>query len=413
MKRFWVVAQHEFVTQIRRRSFLFMIFVFPLLIAGLSIFTGFLTTKQEEQTGTLGHIGIVDLSGVLAEEKERPQEYISFPNQYEAAEALENEEIGAYFVLSADYWSSGAVQAFSGKPIPNGIRSQFLLYLEENLLAHRSPAEVARLRNPAEISLATLDGRILVDEQTGMVMILTPVVFAVLFTMSISITSTYMMENVVEEKETRMVEMITTSITPLELLWGKILGLGALGLFQITTWVVVGGVVFVVREDLAKMLREIDYPAWLLAVAILYLILGYVLFGSLMSGIGASSSSMQEAQPLAGLFSIVAVLPLFFLSQFLENSNGALPVFLSFLPFTAPTAMMLRLVLGHVAWWQVGLSLGFLAASVALVIWLAAWIFSIGLLMTGQRLTPKALLTAIRQNNQKPDMNMAFESRRS
>jgi ABC-2 type transport system permease protein len=132
-----------------------------------------------------------------------------------------------------------------------------------------------------------------------------------------------------------------------------------------------------------------------------------------MSGIGASSSSMQEAQPLAGLFSIVAVLPLFFLTQFLENSNGALPIFLSFLPFTAPTAMMLRLVLGQVAFWQVAASLGLLAASVGFVIWLAAWIFRIGLLMTGQRLTPKALLAAIHQTNQQPELNVTFESGRS
>jgi ABC-2 type transport system permease protein len=333
----------------------------------------------------------------LAAEKERPPEYAAFPDQETAAAALENEEIGAYFVVPADYMASGMVQAFAPQPIPSGIEGQFLGYLKVNLLAHRSPAEVERLLTPAEISMATLDGRIDVDQKSGMVMIITPIVFAVLFVMAISMTSSLMMENVVEEKETRMVEMITTSITPLELLWGKIIGLAALGLFQIGVWILVGGAVLVLREDAAQALAGIHYPVWLLIAAVIYLFLGFILFGSLMSGIGASSSSMQEAQPIGGLFSMIAVLPLFFLQQFLVNSNGPLPTFLSFLPLTAPTAMVLRLAVGQVPWWQVAASLGLLAASVGLVIWLAAWVFRVGLLMTGQRLTPRGLMMAMRR----------------
>lgn len=413
MKRYWVVAHHEFMTQVRRRSFLFMVFVFPLLIAGLSILTGVMSARQEEQTGSLGRIGIVDMSGVLAAEKERPEEYVTFPSENAAATALTEEEIGAYFVVPADYLTSGVVQAYAPESIPNGINNQFRTYLVANLLAHRSAVEAERLKNPAEITMATLDGRINVDERTGMVMIFTPVVFTVLFVMSITMTSSLMMQNVVEEKETRMVEMITTSITPLELLWGKIIGLAILGLFQVGVWVLVSGIVLVVRQDFAEMLKNINYPFWLIIVAVPYLILGFVLYGSLMAGIGAASTSMQEAQPLAGVFSIVGVMPLFFLSQFLVDSNGVLPAFLSLFPFTAPTAMILRLVLGQVPWWQVAASLGLLAGSVILVIWLAAWVFQIGLLMTGQRLTPRAILNAIRQKNGKSDAVLAFESRRS
>ena len=398
MKRYRIVAQHEFVTQLRRRTFLFMVFVFPLLIAGLSVFTGYLSARQEEQTGTLGQIGIVDRSGVLAAGREQPAEYVAFTDEADAAAALASGEIGAYFALPADYLSSGAVEAFARVPIPAGIENQFTEYVRANLLAHRSPVEAERLRHPAEISMATLDGRIRVDQRTGIVMIMTPLIFAVLFIMSISMTSSFMMENVVEEKETRMVEMITTSITPLELLGGKILGLGALGLLQIVTWVLAGGAIIAIRQDVAQMLSGVHYPAWLLALAILYLFLGYILYGGLLSAIGASSTSMQEAQPIAGLFSLIAVAPLFVLAQFLENPNGIWPTFLSLLPFTAPTAMMIRLVLGQVPWWQLAVSLGLLVATVVVVVWLAAWVFRIGLLMTGQRLSPQGLFHAIRQN---------------
>lgn len=397
MKRYWIVAQHEFVTQLRRRTFLFMVFVFPLFIAGLSIFTGYLSGRQQEQTGALGQIGVVDAAGVLAAGHERPEEYVVFSGEDEAAAALADDRIGAYFVVPAGYMASGVVEAYAREPIPSGIENQFRNYLLANLLAQRPALEAERLRQPAEVTMQTLDGRIQVDEQTGFVMILTPLVFAVLFVLSISMTSSFMMENVVEEKETRMVEMITTSITPLELLWGKIIGLSALGLMQMAVWALVGGLVILLREDVAQMLSGVHYPVWLLALAILYLLLGYILYGSLLSGIGASSSSMQEAQALAGLFSIVAVVPLFFLGPFLENPNGSLPTTLSLLPFTASTAMMIRLVLGQVPWWQIAVSLGLLAATVGAIVWLAAWVFRVGLLMTGKRLTPRLLIQAMRQ----------------
>jgi ABC-2 type transport system permease protein len=404
MKRYWIVAQHEFVTQLKRKSFLFMAFVFPIFIAGLSLFTGYLSARQEEQTGSLGQIGIVDQSGVLAGEQDKPAEYITFADEESAASALRDGRIGAYFVLPPDYPSTGVVNAYSHDVIPTGIENQLQAYIETNLLTQWPPATAARLRQPAEISMVTLDGRIHIDERTGIVMILTPIVFAILFIMSISMTSSYMMQNIVEEKETRMVEMITTSITPLELLWGKLIGLSALGVLQILSWSLVGGVALLIRQDIAVTLANINYPLWLLALAILYLLLGYLLYGSLLSGIGASSSSMQEAQPIAGLFSLVAVIPLFVLMQFLENPNGGWPVFLSLLPFTSSAAMMIRLVLGQVPLWQVYLSLGILAASVVLIVWLAAWVFRVGLLLTGQRLTPRTLFRAMRQGRDYPQM---------
>jgi ABC-2 type transport system permease protein len=397
MNRTWIVAQHEFITQLKRKSVLFMVFVFPLFIAGLSLFTGYLSAQQQEETGMLGQIGIVDQPGVLVHEQDKPAEYISFADEESAGIALQDGRIGAYFVLPPDYLSTGMVNAYSHEAIPAGIENQLRAYIETNILMQWSPEMAARLQQPAKIVMETLDGRLHLDGRTGMIMIFTPIIFAILFTMSISMTSSYMMQTIVEEKETRMVEMMTTAISPLQLLWGKLIGLSALGLLQILSWAVTGGIALFIRKDIAATLASIDYPLWLLGLAVLYLLLGYVLYGSLLSGIGASSSSMQEAQPIAGLFSLVAVMPLFVLTQFLENPNGSWPVFLSLLPFTSSAAMMIRLVLGQVPLWQLLLSLGLLAATVGLIVWLAAWVFRIGLLLTGQRLTPRTLFRAIHQ----------------
>ncbi|MEW5987506.1 MAG: ABC transporter permease [Chloroflexota bacterium] len=391
MKRYIVVARHELVTHSRRKSFLFMLIVFPLLMAGLSWLSGYVAVRQEEETGTLGQVGYVDLAGVLKPGLARPPEFQPYPDVASAATALTGGQIGAYFVLAADYLTSGRVDAYSHKAIPGGIENQFEEFIRANLLAGRTPEVAARLQEPANVTLATLDGRRTVNEESAMALILTPLLFALLLSLSIGMTSGYMMQNVVEEKETRMVEMMMTSIQPVELLWGKIIGLGALGLLQIGCWLAAALIIVSWRPDVRQMLEAISLPADLLALAVLYTLLGYVLYGSLLAGIGASSSSLQEAQSIAGIVTFVAIVPLLVLPTFLENPNGEWPTFLSLLPLTASTAMVIRLALGQVPAWQVALSVGLLGGSVAAVVWLAAWAFRVGLLLTGQRLPARAI----------------------
>ena len=303
MKRYWIVARHELQSQLKRKSFIFFAFIFPLLMIGVNVGIGYLTAIDAEETGTLGAIGYVDKVGILEQAVERPDEYQPYPDQESAQTALENGTIGAYFVLPADYMNSGAVDAYTYQSIPAGIESQLGDFIQANLLADRSPAEAERLLHPAEVTMVTLDGRREFTDETALAMIFTPIIFAMVFGMSITMTSSYMMQNVAQEKETRMVELMMTSISPLDMLWGKILGLGALGVLQMAVWAVAGGAIFILSQDAGDMLASINLPGWLLGVGAVYLLLGYLLYGSMLGGIGASSKSAQEATSISGLFS--------------------------------------------------------------------------------------------------------------
>jgi ABC-2 type transport system permease protein len=163
------------------------------------------------------------------------------------------------------------------------------------------------------------------------------------------------------------------------------------------------------------MLASINLPAWLLGVGAVYLLLGYLLYGSMLGGIGASSQSAQEASSIAGIFSLLAMSPMFAFANLLKDSNSALQVALSLIPFTSPTAMMMRISMGEVPVWQIILSLLLLAAGTALVIWLAAWTFRVGLLMTGKRLKIKTLFHVIRRGSNQtavlPNQNLAENGR--
>ncbi len=400
MRRMWIVARHEFLTQVRQRGFLMMVFLFPLLIGGLGVLSGSIGARQASQSDTLGAIGVVDLSGVLAAEHAKPEDYITFASPQEAAEALEAGQIGGYFVVAADYMTSGVVNGYAYGTMGLGVQEAFETYLKDNLLAGVDEQRATLARDPAQIALATMDERLNLPEETGIYMLMVPIFFAVILVLSITMTSSTMMQTVVAEKETRMVEVLATTIGPLPLLAGKILALFGLGLLQILVWSVMLVVVLRFRPDVSELMQGVQFPGWLLAVAGLYLFLGYLLYGTLLAGIGASSRSMQEAQPLAGLFSFAGVTPLFFMVQFLGNPNGILPTILSMVPFTAPTAMLVRLVLGTVPLWQVVLSLLLMTLTTGVMLWLAAWIFRVGLLMTGNRLRWGTLMRAIRQDKQ-------------
>ena len=385
-KRYFIVARHEFVTQLRRKSFLFMAFVFPLLMVGINLFSTSWLSRQEEETGTLGQVGVVDLAGVLVHEVEKPSEYVSFLDEETAVSALLADEIGAYFVLPADYVTMGTVEAYSKTAVPNGIERQLSDYIEANLLADTDPQRAARLRDPAIMTMSTLDGRREFNEETGMAMVMAPILFAMIFGLSINMTSSFMMQNVVEEKETRMVEMMITSITPTEMLTGKLMGMAAIGGLQMLSWAVTAGVVAIVRADLLDMVAALQFPKLFVLTAVFYLMLGYILYGGLLSGIGASSDSIQEAQSLGGLFTLVALSPIFFIITFLKDANGLWPTMLSMFPFTASTSMVMRLSLTTVPAWQVVVSMLSLAGSTIFIVWLSAWVFRVGMLTTGKSL---------------------------
>jgi ABC-2 type transport system permease protein len=145
-------------------------------------------------------------------------------------------------------------------------------------------------------------------------------------------------------------------------------------------------------------LEDISIPTSLVVAGPVYLVLGYLLFGALLAGIGASVTSMQEGQQIASIASLIAVIPMMLSVTFFENANGPLPTAMSLIPFTATIAMVMRLPFADVPVWQIGLSILLLTLTTLLTVWIAARIFRIGLLMYGKRLDSRSLWIALHQS---------------
>jgi ABC-2 type transport system permease protein len=370
-----------------------------LLIIGIQFAVGFFIEQQSETTGTLGTIGYVDLTTdqILNLAVDKPNEFRAYPDQETAQQALVAGEIGAYFIVPANYKEQGTIHAYGIQDIPRGIEGQMTAFLTNNLLADWPPERVTRLRDPFNMSFSTLDEEKELNEASFIAVILVPLIFAMLFAMSIFTTSGFLLQGVVEEKENRLVEILMTSITPLQMLWGKILGLGALGLMQIAVWTAAGGLALSQGANLFSGLEDVTIPATLLTWGPLYLLLGYLLYGALLAGIGAAVTSMQEGQQIASIISLIAVAPLVLSFTFIENANGLLPIAMSLIPFTAPIAMVMRVPFADVPFWPLGLSILLVALTTLLVVWIAAQVFRIGLLMYGKRLGLRQLWAALRQ----------------
>lgn len=398
MRKIWLIARREYWYNFRRRSFLFTAFGVPLFTFFMMFVVFAISNTTLTGTGQLGNIGYVDQGGVLADAVEKPEEYQAFPDLESAHAALLDGSIGAYFVLPADFLKTGVVEAYTLESVPDGIENQFTDFVQANL-AHLAPPELPleRLRNPLDLTVIELGtGAELSGTDAFLGRFMSPLIFSLIFLMAVNTTSQFLMSGVVEEKESRMMEVLITSCTPLEMLWGKVLGLGALGLTQVVLWGI-GGALLIQSQPESAFLQSLYLDPGYLAIGLVYLVLGYFLVASIMAGIGAVVTAEQEGRQFASVITLAAVLPYLLIMLFMQNPNDAVPVALSLFPLTAPIAMLLRIPMGPVPGWQVILSMVLLAAACLLTVWVAAQVFRIGLLMYGKRLSLREIVAAIRQ----------------
>jgi ABC-2 type transport system permease protein len=194
------------------------------------------------------------------------------------------------------------------------------------------------------------------------------------------------MQGVIEEKETRVIEILVASLRPSQLLIGKILAYGTLGLLQFVVWL--GGMLFVLSQadffSSIAILGQFSLPPATVPLMLVYFVLAYLFFASAYGILGALSTSMREGPQFAVIFTLPAVAPLWFTSLFIATPDAPLVVGLSLFPLTAPLGMLQRVLVSDVPAWQIALSLVLLALTIVGVMWLAGRVFRVQTLLAGQ-----------------------------
>jgi ABC-2 type transport system permease protein len=360
-------------------------------------------------------LGVVDQSGLYGQIPDRfADALVGYPDEAAARRALLASEIGAYVVIPAGY-AQGTAEITGYVRSEGGLQNAIALergdlpdFLIEGLLAGQAAPEViARVTdlgdwadNPRPISP---DGSLAAEQsqsEFGMQFALNigiSLVFSILMFISIFTSAQYLLRSVSEEKENRVMEIVLSSVSPVDLLFGKVIGLGALGLTQVGVWILSGVLLTGGLSALAALAVAAISPL-VVFMGLVYFLLGFVLFGTLMAVAGSMGTNMRESQQIAGIFSFAAVIPWMLNSLVIFDPNNTLLRVLSWIPLTAPVMMLLRLPSGQVPVIDIVASVVLLVATIPLVLWAGAKIFRTSLLMYGKRLSFREVFATLRSS---------------
>jgi ABC-2 type transport system permease protein len=195
-----------------------------------------------------------------------------------------------------------------------------------------------------------------------------------------------LLQSVVEEKEDRVIEIIATTVSPTQLMAGKIIGLTSVGLTQVSIWIGLAALAVLAFIRRLPFLASLQLPWAVLALGLLYFLLGYLLIAACYAAAGAIVTTSQEAQTLVTPISMLGIAPLMLVNVILTQPNGTLALIFSLIPFSAPMTMLLRLPVADVPSWQVAASLLTLALAAFGAVLLAARALRISMTHSGRRL---------------------------
>jgi ABC-2 type transport system permease protein len=401
MSKTWIILKHEFRSVVTKPSFWFGIIGAPILFSaiavGIALVSGAATvaTIAQQLSRQNAPQGYVDRANII---KTSSDGFEAYRSEEDARQALESGAIEAYYVVAPDYLATGDVRVVSRQLDDSLLGSRqktaaFEQMLGRNLLGDDDlQARVNQQVNFEErVSVAPA------NERRGLSLGgFSPLVYgiAILFFIVLMTSSAYLMQAVTTEKENRVIEVLMSSVTPTELLAGKILGLSLVGLIQMALWF--GSSLFLLTS--LPMLRNVVGPISPLAVllTVVFFILGYFVYASLLAGLGALMPGSREAAQYTFLVLIPLFIPLYLNTAIAVEPNGALATALSLIPFTSPIVMPMRLFAANVPLLEVVISLMLLAGLVYLAITGAARVFRAHSLLSGAKPTLKQVVAAFR-----------------
>ncbi|MDR3578002.1 MAG: ABC transporter permease [Anaerolineaceae bacterium] len=396
MAKFWRVFGYEYLRHVRRKRFIFALLSVPLFViffVTVAVLMVFLEYNPRP-------VGYVDLSNFLQAKPLLPSgadniapavELRRYNDEYTAKSALEAKQIQAYFVIQADYLQTGRVRLVAADGSPSdSIKSEFSDFLKTNLLASQPTAVANRIEKGSVLTIISADGSRRMNSDQWLDIAI-PVLAGILFIVAINTSGGYLLQAVVEEKENRTMEILVTSVSPDQLMAGKIAGNLSVGLTQLLAWILMALLAILLAGNFIPSVQNPQINRQFFWSVPLTLIPAFILVAAFMAALGATVTEASEAQPIVGLFTLPIMLPYWFLNQIMLNPGGPLATGMSFFPLTAPVTLPLRSALMEVPVLQVAVSISLLVILAAGAVWLAGRAFRLGMLRYGKRLSWKEL----------------------
>ena len=407
MNKTWLVLKHEIINTLSRPSFLFAIFGIPIIGAVVFTVAGQLSKGSSTQNilsqlisspPTVHTEGYIDQSGIIKEipASVQPGLLEAFPDEPSAMQALDKGEISAYYIIPPDYIQTGRITYIRPDFNPLGSSSQSGLLdwvLNVNLLGGNT--QMATLVNgPSNLQKVSLSPEPQRD-QNNMLTFFLPYAVTILFYIILLSAASLLLSSVAKEKENRVMEILMVSITPRQLLTGKIVGLGLVGLLQVIAWVGTGRILLARSGTTFNLPVAFQLPPSFLVWGLIFFLLGYAVYASLMAGLGALVPNLREASQATIVVIFPLIIPMFLINVLIEEPHSLVSTIMSIFPLTAPVAMMTRLSAGGVPLWQTFLAAALLALTAILVVRSVARMFRAQTILSGQSFSRKLFFNAL------------------
>ena len=413
MKNIILIAKREFFTQVKKKSFIILTLLMPLLI----IVFGGVVSLMFQANETQMQISVIDKSGLFKDRLKSDQNirYVFSSEETEKSliKALETtEEMNGVMIIPKKeiHELENSIEILTNKNLSNEARKNIAGNISEIIKAEKinalgiSTAQIEDLNKGVNLHVVNIlekekkQDSFLVGVKSGLSMFLMYCVFTFIMMYGIRV-----MRSVLEEKNNRVVEILISSVKPFELMMGKILGVTGVALVQFGVWVVmifasvmtlgssnVGMVSGVAEVQMVlSALSQINYGL-ILFVFVIYFLLGYLFYSAMYAAIGSAVDNETETQQ----FTLFAILPMmlgFYGSiTIMNNPDGPMSFWLSMIPFTSPIAMLARIPF-DVPVWELVLSIGILLVSTLAMVFIASKIYRVGILMYGNKVTLKEL----------------------
>jgi ABC-2 type transport system permease protein len=423
-----IIGKREYLQRAKTKAFWITTLILPLFVSAISIVPTLLLSKSKttqkivvvDETGQVGSSLVAKMNSQQAEtskgapasgfnRRQSEEEMVSFDAETEAPAKDRTAQRAALdrrvLDKQLDAWVWVGPEVFQDKPVEYHARSVSNILTQAALrddlsavvrqvrfrTAGIDPAKVDELSRSVKLDTQKISAGGSRAEGGLGAAALAMVLFFILY-ISIIMWGQQVMQGVLEEKGSRVIEVVISSVTPFELMMGKLLGICLLGLTQLGIWL--GTVLVVTTPGLVAAMSilpaGVSLPTLSAAMVInfvLLFILGFLAYATLYAGIGASFNNIQEAQQAAGLAMVFVVVPVMVMYPVINDPNSRMATIMSLIPMFTPLLMPLRIAIDMPPVWQLALAYALTISFVIGMVWICARIYRVGILMYGKKPT--------------------------
>lgn len=413
MRKVWLVVKREYLTRVRTKGFIISTIALPLFTIGLLLFPLFMAKRQAAQTLKLA---ILDQAGGFAAavaerldrklpsgqpeaqvvrtlDKPRPEEEAKLREELHTQ--VTQGKLDGFLIIPQDVLKGKPASFHTRNPGDIGLADSIRQAVSHAAVAQRLKDQGVQVENVSELIReveltlvkVTKEGEV---EEKGQTFVTAMIMILVLY-MTLLVYGLATLRSVLEEKTTRVVEILVSSLRPFQLLMGKMLGVGAVGFTQYLIWTLCGGLLAGYGATVAAAfspgasLPRFQLSVSMLTYPVIFFLTGYFLYAALYAAAGAMVSSDEEAQQVQLPMTLMVVVAFMLFSVILRNPSSTASIVLSLIPFFSPILMVLRIAIQTPPFWQIALAIGLNLLTTLGIVYFAAKIYRVGVLMYGKR----------------------------